>query len=216
MYRRTKKINLRNNKNNNKKLGGKEVMEKINGYDSAIALTGEYERLKPGGYICKIIAAKEEKSKSGNRMLTLALDIAEGERKGFFMKRFEELKKEKADPNQEVKYPNAAVYRQMLEGNDSSLGFLKGLMTSLEASNSNFKWNWDEKKLVGLTCGAIFAEEEYEKLDGSVGTTCKIKFIRTTKCIEEGNFKVPELKKLPEKGDSFEFSGAASADNLPF
>ena len=79
-------------------------MEKIEGYETAQALTGEYERLKPGGYICKIIAAKEEKSKkSGSRMLTLALDIDEGEQKGFFMKRFEELKKERTDPNQEIK-----------------------------------------------------------------------------------------------------------------
>ena len=191
-------------------------MEKINGYDNAIALTGEYERLKPGGYICKIIAAKEEKSKSGNKMLTLALDIDEGEQKGFFMKRFEELKKENQDPNKEVKYPNAAIYHQMLEGNEKAVGFLKGLMTSLEASNPNFKWNWDEKKLVGLKCGAIFGEEEYEKMDGSIGVSCKVKFIRTIKCIQENNFKVPELKKLPAKGDSFEFSGAASADDLPF
>lgn len=191
-------------------------MEKIEGYETAQALTGEFERLKPGGYICKIIAAKEEKSKSGNKMLTLALDIDEGEQKGFFMKRFEELKKENQDPNKEVKYPNAAIYHQMLEGNEKAIGFLKGLMTSLEASNQNFKWNWDEKKLVGLKCGAIFGEEEYEKLDGSIGISCKVKFIRTTKCIQENNFKVPELKKLPVKGDSFEFSGAASADDLPF
>ena len=191
-------------------------MEKIEGYETAQALTGEFERLKPGGYICKIIAAKEEKSKSGSRMLTLALDIDEGEQKGFFMKRFEELKKENQDPNKEVKYPNAAIYHQMLEGNEKAIGFLKGLMTSLEASNQNFKWNWDKKKLVGLKCGAIFGEEEYEKLDGSIGISCKVKFIRTTKCIQENNFKVPELKKLPVKGDSFEFSGAASADDLPF
>ena len=191
-------------------------MEKIEGYETAQALTGEFERLKPGGYICKIIAAKEEKSKSGNRMLTLALDIDEGEYKGFFMKRFDELKKERKDPNDEVKYPNAAIYHQMLEGNDKAVGFLKGLITSLEASNTKFKWNWDEKKLVGLRCGAIFGEEEYEKLDGSVGVSCKVKFIRTTKCIQENNFKIPELKKLPERGDAAEFSGAADNDDLPF
>lgn len=191
-------------------------MEKIEGYDTVQALTGEYEILKPGGYICKIIAAKEEKSKRGNRMLTLALDIDEGDNKGFFMKKFEEMKKQKREPNQEIKYPNAAIYHQMLEGNDRAVGFLKGLMTSLEASNPNFKWDWNEKKLVGLKCGAIFAEEEYEKLDGSVGTICKVKFIRTTKCIEEGKFKIPELKKIPEKGDSFEFAGAADNDDLPF
>lgn len=191
-------------------------MEKINGYEAAQALTGEFETLKPGGYICKIIAVKEEKSKSGNKMLTLALDIDEGDYKGFFKKRYEELVSQKKEPNQEVKYPNAAVYRQMLEGNEKAVGFFKGLITSLEASNPNFKWDWDEKKLVGLRCGGIFAEEEYEKLDGSIGTSCKINFIRTTKAIEEGNFKVPELKKLPKKGDSFEFSGAADSDDLPF
>ena len=108
-------------------------------------------------------------------------------------------------------YPNAATYHQMLEGSDKAAGFLKGLMTSLEASNPDFKWGWDEKKLVGLRCGAIFGEEEYEKFDGSVGTSCRVKFIRTIKSIQEGNFKVPELKKLPVKGDSYE-----SFDYLPF
>ena len=150
-------------------------------------------------------------------MLTLALDIDEGEQKGFFMKRFEELKKERTDPNQEVKYPNAAIYHQMLEGNEKAVGFLKGLMTSLEASNSNFKWDWNEKKLVGLKCGAIFGEEEYEKLDGSVGITTKVQFIRTVQAIQEGKFKVPELKKLPQKGEAFDsFGTVASDDDLPF
>ena len=191
-------------------------MEVINGYAEAQALTGEYEKLKPGGYICKIIAAKEERSKSGNKMLVLAIDILEGEHKDFFKKRFEELKKEQKEPNQEIKYPNSAIYRQMVQGNERSVGFFKGLMTSLEASNTNFKWDWDEKKLVGLRCGAIFGEEEYERIDGSVGVSCKVKYIRSTKCIEDGNYKVPELKKLPSKGDSFEFSGAADNDGLPF
>lgn len=192
-------------------------MERIEGYETIQALTGEYERLKPGGYICKIIAAKEEKSKkTGSRMLTIALDIDDGEQKGFFMKRFEELKGQRTDPNQEVKYPSGGIYHQMLEGNDKALGFLKGLMTSLEASNPNFKWDWNEKKLVGLKCGAIFGEEEYEKMDGSIGISCKVKYIRTVKCIQDENFKVPDLKKLPERGDASEFSGAADNDDLPF
>ena len=191
-------------------------MEKLEGYAEAQALTGEYEKLKPGGYICKIIAAKEERSKSGNKMLVLAIDILEGEHKDFFKKRSEELKKEQKEPNQEIKYPNSAIYRQMVQGNERSVGFFKGLMTSLEASNPNFKWDWDEKKLVGLKCGAIFGEEEYERMDGSVGVSCKVKYIRSTKCIEDGNYKVPELKKLPERGDASEFSGAADNDDLPF
>ena len=186
-------------------------MEKIQGYDEAQAITGEYERLEAGGYICRIINAKEEKSKSGKRMLVIALDITEGEKKDYFKKRFDE------DNRAEKKWPAGAIYRQMLEG-EKAAGFLKGLMTSLEASNEGFKWDWNEKKLRDLKCGAIFGEEEYEKMDGSIGTSTKIKFIRTVKAIQEGNFKVPELKKLPQKGESFEdfINPVNEDDDLPF
>ena len=187
-------------------------MEKVQGYEEAQAITGEYEKLNAGGYICKIINAKEEKSKSGKRMLVLALDIAEGDKKDFFRNRFNE------NSNPDKKWPAGAIYRQMLEG-EKAAGFLKGLMTSLESSNEGFKWDWDEKKLANLKCGAIFGEEEYEKMDGSVGTTTKVKFIRTIKAIQDGNFKVPELKKLPEKGEAFEdFVNSVTSDNddLPF
>lgn len=186
-------------------------MEKLQGYDEAKAITGEYEKLEAGGYICKIISAKEEKSKSGKRMLVLALDILEGDKKDFFRNRFNE------NVNPDKKWPAGAIYRQMLEG-EKAAGFLKGIMTSLEASNEGFKWNWDEKKLADLKCGAIFGEEEYEKMDGSVGTTTKIKFIRTVKSIEDGKFKVPEIKKLHKKGEAFEdfVNSVEENDDLPF
>lgn len=184
-------------------------MEKLAGYEEAQALTGEFERLEAGGYICKIVSAKEETSKSGKRMLVIALDIAEGDKKDFFRNRFTE------NANPDKKWPAGGVYRQMLEG-DKAVGYLKGLMTSLEASNTGFKWDWDEKKLKDLKCGAIFGEEEYEKLDGSVGTTTKVKFIRTVKVIQDGNFKVPELKKLPQKGEAFDSFGTIADDDLPF
>ena len=187
-------------------------MEKLEDYDNAVAITGEYEKLEAGGYICKIISAKEEKSKSGKRMLVIALDIEEGNKKGFFRNRFTE------NTSPDKKWPSGAIYRQMLEG-DKAVGFLKGLMTSLEASNEGFKWDWDEKKLKDLKCGAIFGEEEYKRMDGSIGTSTKVKFIRTVKAIQDGNFKVPELKKLPEKGEAFEdFINSVDNDNddLPF
>lgn len=184
-------------------------MEKLENYDNVTPITGEFERLEAGGYICKIVNAKEETSKSGKRMLVIAIDIAEGDKKDFFRNRFTE------NANPDKKWPAGGVYRQMLEG-DKAVGYLKGLMTSLEASNTGFKWDWDEKKLKDLKCGAIFGEEEYEKLDGSVGTTTKVKFIRTVKAIQDGNFKVPELKKLPQKGEAFDNFGTVADDDLPF
>lgn len=187
-------------------------MEKLEGYEEAQAITGEYEKLESGGYICKIVSAKEETSKSGKRMLVIALDIAEGDKKDYFKNRFNE------NTSPDKKWPTGGIYRQMLEG-EKALGFLKGLMTSLEASNEKFKWNWDEKKLKDLKCGAIFGEEEYEKLDGSIGTSTKVKYIRAVKTVENGNFKVPELKKLPKKGEAFEdFINSVNTDDeeLPF
>ena len=184
-------------------------MEKLAGYEEAQALTGEFERLEAGGYICKIVSAKEETSKSGKRMLVIALDIAEGDKKDFFRNRFTE------NANPDKKWPAGGVYRQMLEG-DKAVGYLKGLMTSLEASNTGFKWDWDEKKLKDLRCGAIFGEEEYERMDGSVGVSTKVKYIRTVESINKGNFKIPELKKLPQKGEAFDSFGTVADDDLPF
>ena len=186
-------------------------MEKLSGYEEAKAITGEYEKLEAGGYICKIVSAKEEISRTGKRMLVLTLDILEGEKKDFFKKRFDE------NTSPDKKWSAGAIYRQMLEG-EKAVGFLKGLMTSLEASNEGFIWDWDEKKLINLKCGAIFGEEEYEKMDGSVGTTTKVKYIRTVKAIQDGNFKVPELKKLPTKGEAYEgfVNSEVSDEPLPF
>ena len=193
-------------------------MEKLQGYDNAVALTGEYERLEAGGYICKIIAAKEEQSRSGKRMLVIALDILEGEKKDYFKNRFEENKKNNTDPNKTIKWPSGGTYYQMLEG-EKAAGYLKGLMISLEKSNDGFKWDWDEKKLKDLRCGAIFGEEEYERMDGSIGVSTKVKYIRTVESINKGNFKIPELKKLPQKGEAFEDilnSVNDDTEDLPF
>ena len=46
----------------------------------------------------------------------------------------------------------------------------------------------------------------------------KIKYIRTLKTIQEGNYKVPEIQKLPQKGEAFEdFVNSVDSDEpLPF
>ena len=184
---------------------------------------GDYETLEPGGYICKIISAKEEQSKNGKRMLVVAFDIAEGEHAGIYTRRYEELKKSNTDPNKTVKYPNNGVYRVMVEDKDGNCSkFFKTFITSVEESNSNFNFaknKYDEKKLKDKLFGGIFGEEEFEKMDGTVGTSTKLEWVRSTETIKEGNFKTPEIKKLPPKGEAFEpfdVGDSASDDDLPF
>ena len=191
-------------------------MEKMPGYDEAQALTGEFESIEPGGYICKIINAKEEMSKSNKKMLVIAFDIAEGEHKDFYKRRYDELCKQNKDLNTKVKWPNNGVYRQMLEG-ENATSYLKGLMTSLEESNEKFKWDWDEKKLVGLLFGGIFGKEEYQnQTTGEYKMATKLRFVRTIKAVKEGKFDIPEDKKLPKENNNFNFVQGDSGDDLPF
>lgn len=185
-------------------------MEKINGYEEAQAITGEYEVLEPGGYICKIIGAKEEMSSTNKKMLTIAFDIIEGEKAGYYQRKFDE--------NTSIDKKWNGTYRQMLEG-EKAAGYLKGLMTALEVSNDGFKWNWDEKKLKDLKFGGIFGREEYEKIDGTRAFSTKLKWIRSVEKIKNGDFKIPEDKLLPKKEDDMfdtSFTAAADNDDLPF
>ena len=184
-------------------------MEKINGYEEAQAITGDYEVLEAGGYICKITGAREDKSKTGKRMLVIAFDIVEGEKAEYYQRRFDE--------NTSTDKKWQGVYRQMLDG-DKAAAYLKGLMTSLEASNPNFTWNWDESKLKDLKFGGLFGREEYEKIDGTRAFSTKIRWIRSVEKIKNGEFKIPEDKLLPVKQEENLWSVPVDndSDDLPF
>lgn len=196
-------------------------MEMPKNYDNTVGITGEYETLEPGGYICKVIDAREDKSKQGNRMLVIVFDIVEGEHKDIYKRRYDEDVKANTDPNKEVKWNNNGIHRIMVEDKEGNTNrFFKGFMTCVESSNQNYTFTGDEKTLKGKLFGGVFGEEEYERMDGSIGISCKLTGVRSVQTIEEGKFKIPELKKLPPKGDSFEdFMNNVdnnSGDDLPF
>lgn len=162
-------------------------MRKYNGYEQAEAYTGEYEKLEPGGYICKILKVQAEDKEYGT-LLRIAFDIAEGEYAGFYKRKFEN--KKQSDP--EAKWPG--MYYQTVKADD--LKYFKGFMVAIEESNPGYKWNWDENTLKGKLFGGVFGEEEFEKSDGAIGTTVKCRFIRSVNAIREGKFIIPEIKRL--------------------
>jgi len=194
-------------------------MKPIEGYDKAEALTGEYEVLPVGGYICKIVDAVITTAKSGKEMLVIDFDISEGKYAGYYQRKFEENKKSNQDPTKEVKWPG--VYRQMLEG-EKAAGYFKGLMTTLAASNQGFDWdkcNWDESKLKGLIFGGLFGREEYEKIDGSTGMSTKLLYVRSVEKIRKGDFEIPKDKLLKKEPNPFAVSNEFTPvedDDLPF
>lgn len=151
---------------------------------------GESERLELGGHELVILDAREYKSEiSGNVSLKVSVDIGgKDKQKGFFQKQYDSNKLS------ERKWPAGGVKYMSLK--DEQLGFLKGFITALEKSNSNFKFNikgtWEQLK--GLKIAGQFGLEEYEKQDGNIGTSTKLVQFRSLDKLNE--IKIPKVKLL--------------------
>lgn len=165
-------------------------------FDVPAATPGDFFRLPPDGYVCRIINAELTNSKAGNLMLVLFIDIAEGDFQGYFKAATDNAKK--FNPNK--KWDNTGIYRQLLFDNSNQRisSFFKGLISCIEHSNETLKINindFEASILRGLLCGFIFASEEYQKRDGSIGERVVIKFPKTIEDIRNHNFKIPDTKK---------------------
>ena len=150
-------------------------------------------------------------------MLVINYDIAEGDYKGFYMDKYKNSTPR--SDNEPIKWQGK--YYQMLEGDNWESRF-KGLITSIEESNEGYKWNEDEASLKGKLFGGIFGEEEYLSNNGDIRTNTKLRWIRSTKKIRDGEFEVPSKRELPEEEKAKsnapfdQFSQPVSEDDLPF
>ena len=171
-------------------------MRKFNGYEQAETFTGDYERIIPGGHICVILKVVVEEKDYGS-LMRIAFDIADGENEGFYDRQFK--RKQQNDSN--AKWPG--MYYQTIKEND--LKYFKGFITCIEQSNSGFKWDWNEKALVGKLFGGIFGEEEYMGNDGQVKTSVKCRFTSSVDKVKEG-VKVPEIKRVQGTSTSTNYS----------
>lgn len=132
-------------------------MKPIEGYDTTRAATGEYETIEPGAYVLTIKTVAEEPSANQRAGVRIYFDIAEGEHRDYYQRQYD------ADTRAQKKWQGAKW--QMTEG--AGLSFFKGFITSVEESNSGYRWNWDERTLAGKRVGGIFRREQYRKTDGS-------------------------------------------------
>jgi hypothetical protein len=168
-------------------------MRQYDDFDKVQAATGERETLEPGGYICKIIDASvkdAEPGKNYDQLMKIAFDIAEGEHAGYYKRQFE--RKKQFDAN--AKWPG--VYNQTIR--KDKLQYFKGMTTAIEESNPGYKWNWDEKSLKGKLFGGLFGEEEYRGNDGTLRVNTKLAWIRSVASINDGNYKIPPIKRLQQ------------------
>ena len=184
-------------------------MNKPVGYDETQAY-GEYETLPAGGYKCLIKKVACEKTKEGKEYLKIAFDIAEGEYKDFYQRKFDN------DTRAEKKWSGIwAVFIKGYEPETTNPKFV-GLITSVETSN-NFLFDWgrdgNEQDLVGKKIGIVFREEDFLGQDGKIHTA--VKPLRATAYDKAEEAKIPKKKTLSETTE-INTNNNIYRDDLPF
>ena len=182
-------------------------MKPIKGYNDAKA-SGDFERLPAGGYVIKITGVKDE-NKPDKQYLKIIYDIADGPEAGRYANE---------DPDNDYRHSFIRSYK------DTALGMLKAFLQAVDETNGSklgetVETGLDEQRLVGLYLGVVLGYEEYETNAGDVKERLYVKSCKTAKQIQEGDFKVPELKKLKAKTNAAAipegFTALTDAD-LPF
>ncbi len=189
-------------------------MLKPNNYEQTQAY-GEFTPLEAGGYVCRIIKVEETKSKGGKPMVKIYLDIAEGERAGYYAARYD-------SDNRENKRWGCIVYQLVYDSNgDTSRGF-KTFTTSVKDSNPGFEVAWSDNPAVfegcfkGKLIGGIFGREQYKGNDDKLKWATKCRSFRSVDAIRAG-VQAPEDKCLDNfTAAGFEPLGGVSEDDLPF
>lgn len=184
-------------------------------YDSV--KVGEARILPTGGYVCKILKAEETESKTGKPMLKVFFDITDGEFRGYFKEMFQNWKESSDDP-QSVKWPFTGTKWILFYNNEGKTNRdFKAFCTALEDSGISVWKNdtFDVGALKDANVGIIFRREESEYHNERKWRTVPFGF-RSVKTIEDGSFKVPEDKPLPEKVLTETDSFQALDEDLPF
>ena len=189
-------------------------MRAINNWENIKESSG-FEKLPVGGYIIKILNVQDVAEKE---YLKVSFDIADGEYKGFFKKQYD------GDTRTDKKWPNAGSFVRSYKSTAESM--FKGFVNAIENSYKGFKFDFDEKKLVGKQVGIVVGMEQYLNQKGQVRERTYVSAVRSVDTIKKGDFKVPELKMLdatkttsaaPKPSESFVNPFADSAPTIdPF
>jgi hypothetical protein len=144
-------------------------MRKFNGFESKIM--GDFEQLPVGGYVCEIKNAEVLQNRNGGERLEIAIDISEGDYRGFYAKQYKE------DTREDKKWRGKYVLFLPNDDGSEKDGWAKNRFNNVigcvEDANDGYHWDWDEKKLRGKKIALVFRREEYEKSDGGTGWTVK-------------------------------------------
>lgn len=183
-------------------------MNKPNDYDSVTPMTNDYKKVPAGAYKLGIVSAEITTTKNSNReMITLHLDIADGEFKNYYRELSTKLNK-----------PCYLRYNQLTDGN--STPFFKGMVTSIEKSNQGYVFNFDEKTLARKFVGGMLQEKcDYNK-NGELKHFLQVAFLCSVESALSGALKTPPCIMPEGFGDEQKHQGSNSSpppeDDLPF
>ena len=163
-------------------------MEIIKDFDKVEAKgMDDFRGLPIGAYECVIMDARvNHNEQSGKDTFKVSVDIASGEFKDYFRKMYEN------DTRIDRKWNNNAV--KYLSYTGDNVAYFKGFITTVENSNANYKWDWDETKLKGKKVCGVFQYEEYEKQDGAKGIKVRLNKFRSLDKL--GEIEVSDSIKL--------------------
>ncbi len=166
-------------------------MEKINNWNEVEAKGMEdFKSLPIGAYECVIKDARLHKNEeSGKETFKVSIDIATGEYKDYFQKRYD------SNTRTDKKWDNNAVRYLAYQGDN--VAYFKGFITCVENSNAGYKWDWDETKLKGKKICGVFQYEEYEKQDGTKAVKVRLNKFRSLD--KMGKIEVSDAVKLLNK-----------------
>ena len=125
-------------------------------------------------------------------MLTLDVDIAEGEFAGFFVKFFKDGKWDF----------NAQFKRYIVKQDRQVTPTFKGLIELLEKQNPNFHFNPESitpEIFRDLICGFTFVNREYFGRDGKIYSAPSIKYPCNVEDVRAGKVKQPPDEKISEE-----------------
>jgi hypothetical protein len=174
-------------------------MFKPSNYDTENPKTFANENPIAGPYIAIIVSAEEKKSKAGNPMLVLSVDIAEGPFKMFYSNLSDRLTKD-------------CLLKHYCVLSEDNAAYLKGDILAIEHSNKDFKYDFNEQSLVGKFVGINLREEEYKASDGNIKISLKILHLCSVADVKKGAIKAPKPKLLAMQAQNRE----AGSDDLPW
>lgn len=178
-----------------------------------------FQPLPKGAYVVTIKNAKEEAWPSGDEVLRIAFDIAEGEQKGFYQSMFD------SNTNEDKKWPADAIFNLNVP-NDNSQQYVwdnwNTFFADLEDSNGGFVFGGDVKTLKGKLIGGKFHNHQSE-YNGNVYDHIQLKWTCPADDVRNGKpGRMPKDKLITGSSstatgsDGFMSVPEAADDEVPF